>query len=1558
MAKQTRLNKNVVAALTVVGMLAVVVGVTALTLANRQRDPKMFAERAQKAEKAGELQQAKMFYYKAYNVNKEAPYLLEAARCAYSIGQINEMFSILIEANAAAPQDQSILIFELEKWWELRRLGQRTAVPMRDYAEKLLALDPNNVLALISQADAFTQLGASDPANSEKADAAFKKAMALDANNPRLALVRLSREISAESAKLQAASDTMTPAERETRIQALRAASIKVLVDAVAAHPDDSWLVTSLADAYTSNLQFDEARKLLEASVATAESVELRLALARFLAGEYARKKDATDKSGLEDLIKQAQQNAGRATELDKAAFDAYSLRIRLMQYEWERTGEWEKNRPELLKKMLDAYLKSLDDTVGIKSARATLDSGGRANLMTQGFDLAMQIVQSATSDEQRKAGLDAARKLHTLCSTQYPDTYLAWMMKGQLCFVDRDLNGATQAYVKVEDKTSAPEIAASASGQIYNRMAKEQLAFLYRETNEPGLALKYTDAAIAAYQAARSDMPRRLALNRGDLLVLLKRGPEALDLADRLLRFGPDDVEFKRMRLRALSLIPGREAEAKEYAKGLQGAGGVDTEIDRARIAAYTQDWDTAEKLARSVLSTQPNNLEALRLLVQVLAAAEKKDAALAFLKEHEAKVTDPGAQRTLKAYILSLSIQDEEQRDVAMLKLINEISDPTQRATELYAHYFSRNNYEQAGAALDELEKLKPADNTILTQQFMLALQRKQLTRAEQYVTRLAAANADSAHGAVFRGQLKYAAGDFTAALAEFRNAEKDLPTDADLKVKIATALVSSAEPRYDEALETLKLALEYSPRHFPAHKLTCVIFDSLGRSQEAIPNLRIAAELQPNDKYIREHKDILDDEVDPKKGVERREKLRLAKPNDILNLSRLAQLYLKLNDAAKAEETLKAAMAVDPPSRDLANTVARFYSGMQRLKPNPEYRKSADAYLGRLISSTDRAPRVDSMLIQARFYEAMSDFADAEQVYKEADKFADTIAQAEEKRAARLLANADLADFYLNQKRYEESNDAYKRALALVKPDDTNTLQSVRLKIIKNYLLLRNFPEAESAISAYLKDNPTDFRAMMARAEMQLARGQLAEGRDTLTQVLKDRPDQTWCLFMRGKANIDLKAYPEAITDLVRVKQLAPQSFNHLHRMELARVYQITDKIDLAEGELRELLVEASGPGEAAQVAMGLVRLLVGTNQEGKAQEFLGKLSSDQPTQPNWPYQLGKLFLNRKDYSNAEPYLRKTVELTEFKASNALFDWLSALTLGNRPADAVAAFEKLDPNQLDPLLRTVGAEAYFKTQKADRGRALLEQAIDETAKAGIEPLAAVATRLGEMKMAPGDREVLLRAALDKAAADPQPATRLRITLARMLIETRDASKVAPARELLEAAAKLSGIRSTERVSLMMLQAQACEVNNELDAAVKAYEAVIKEFPNHAGALNNVAFVLADKIDKPKEAIPYAERARDLLPDNADVLDTLGWAYFKAGQNDRAESTFLEGVRLDNRNLAVWYHLGQVQEKAGNAAAAKKSYQKGLDAAKTTGRMDSDYARKLQEALTKLGG
>src|SRR6185437_345721 len=64
-----------------------------------------------------------------------------------------------------------------------------------------------------------------------------------------------------------------------------------------------------------------------------------------------------------------------------------------------------------------------------------------------------------------------------------------------------------------------------------------------------------------------------------------------------------------------------------------------------------------------------------------------------------------------------------------------------------------------------------------------------------------------------------------------------------------------------------------------------------------------------------------------------------------------------------------------------------------------------------------------------------------------------------------------------------------------------------------------------------------------------------------------------------------------------------------------------------------------------------------------------------------------------------------------------------------------------------------------------------------------------------------------------------------------------------------------------------------------------IKLYNKYIKMDPQNAMGYNDMAFIYADQTHNYKQAYIYAKKAFDLKPADPNILDTLGWVYYRQG-------------------------------------------------------------------------
>lgn len=1534
MAKR-QLNKNLVGILTATGMIVAVGVVTVATMNAAQKDPTVLARQAQEAEQAGNLRRARELYGRAYNVNHDVQYMIESARIAYRTGEVGEAIGQLMLASAQAPEHVGVLTTLLDRFWELRRAGIDQRQNMRDYSDRLLDLEPDNLIGLVTRAEALEGLRAQDPEYARLAKEALDKALEIDEKHPLVATVRAQRIMN--DARIAARSSR----DPQRLLVEARERVLELLKASIAAHPDDPDLITTLAGSQWEAGETDAARETLERAVARfPEDVDIHFLLARVYNSDARRlARDGADPDAVAERVAAARRHIETTLSLEPGLYDVYTLRADNLMVGWRNDGRWEREPHACQQEIVQLYTNALRDTLQLKSVRAVLGRGALVRMIVQAFDTTMSFHHELTDPARRKEMIAHAERFYDEARTRFPESVVAPLMEGQLAVVRQDARTAIAAFRQAEER--AGEVS-----PLFARMAQENLALLYREVNELGSSLRYTDVAIQSYRAEELEVPMRLWINRGQILVLLERAQEALDLADQALRTHPDDRELRRIRATALAML-GRSEDARA-ALGDADEADLEMMLTRARFAAHEHDYDEAERLLRQIIASNPDHIGAITLLMQVFTRAERQEAAAELIRDLLARDPSPEMRRILTAYEVVVTTADRAERDAKVLELIKQIPDPRERAAEFYNFFVSRGEPASAVPYLDELEKIEPDDEQILRLQFELALTVGDFPKAERYIVPLSRRNVDRADGAVLRGMLKAAQGDPEAALRDFRIAEARLPGDVVVQLRIAQALLQLAPPRAEDAIEALRQALLADPRNFQANKLMYACHEQLGRHNEGLPYLQQAARINPADPFIQQRQQIIEEENDPAKGLAWREPLREREPFNIDNLLRLTDLYARLGREAESEDALRAAAAAAPGERRVAQAAALFYA--QR-----DNHAEGERIIRDHIAIARGYFKIQGYALLARYYEALNRQEDATGALAEALRLCDEdiFVNEEERRGSKVAVLAEQAEYHLRRGQLAERVETLRAALALIKPDEVTPRQNALLKIMKALIQLRDFAQAEAAINEYAREFPTDPRGAMAHAELLISFNvtteRLEQAREICTRMLQDAPDHRWCLFTRGKISLALRRYDEARADLLKLKALSPLAYNLEHRFLLARLYELQNQLELAESELRELAALSDPPNP--NVALQLVAFLKRTNQVTKAQEFVNRLVARYPREPFWPYQLGLLLKERGEHSAAVAPLERAAELTSAANPAVLTDLLETLVKANRARDAIGLFERLEPQVAVPAIRAQAAAAYLSTGNREEAVRQLNAAAYDAATQRPADIGPVVNRLND-SLAPAEAEGVLRDVIDRTSGDA--AMRMRCALARLLINRRDADKRPEVRSLIDSVRAEVADGSPLHLESMLIEALLLDQDGQAPAAAQVYERILERDPSNVAALNNLAYMMVESLERPAEAVPYAERAAELLPDNGNILDTLGWAYLKSGNLNLAETTLLEAMRLEPDNVTVLSHVAHLYAQTHRTADARRLYNRVLESARR--QQNTEYIQKTEEALRAL--
>lgn len=109
---------------------------------------------------------------------------------------------------------------------------------------------------------------------------------------------------------------------------------------------------------------------------------------------------------------------------------------------------------------------------------------------------------------------------------------------------------------------------------------------------------------------------------------------------------------------------------------------------------------------------------------------------------------------------------------------------------------------------------------------------------------------------------------------------------------------------------------------------------------------------------------------------------------------------------------------------------------------------------------------------------------------------------------------------------------------------------------------------------------------------------------------------------------------------------------------------------------------------------------------------------------------------------------------------------------------------------------------------------------------------------------------------------------------------------------------------------------------------AAIAIYENVLREAPDNAVVLNNLASLY--QREKDNRALPTAEKALKLAPENAGVQDTVGWILVEQGQVKRGLALLRGAATKAPTVPSFQYHYAAALVKAGDKVEARAVLEK----------------------------
>ncbi len=551
---------------------------------------------------------------------------------------------------------------------------------------------------------------------------------------------------------------------------------------------------------------------------------------------------------------------------------------------------------------------------------------------------------------------------------------------------------------------------------------------------------------------------------------------------------------------------------------------------------------------------------------------------------------------------------------------------------------------------------------------------------------------------------------------------------------------------------------------------------------------------------------------------------------------------------------------------------------------------------------------------------------------------------IPQAEEVLTRKIAAlpkqpvlKAQLAAHYFAAKQYDKMQVVLDEILAIGKKD-SKAIDQPRMLVGDFYFKVRDFERALKQFEEGAKEQTAKKHDYQKRiVETYIYMNKKTDAVRLVEEILKEDPKDNDALAMRASLLLQSGTKDQvdvAVTDLQSAVSRAPQ--NHVMRLNLAKAFLARGDGDQARVQLQESLKIRPD----FQVAKIMISQIYLQKQEfGKALEYANAVLSYDPNEVRGRLLRATALYGTRDY----PAAQKDLEMILARYPNmgdALYMTARIQLDTNQKDKAQGTFERMmkaNPSDTRGMLGTV--ETYLQLGKGDLAVKTIEA---ELAKAPDRndirnALANTAVRVGNYERALPEFQKLLAA----TPKDASVVVRLAEVYKRMGDDTN-------AIKYFKQAGTLLPNDPLAPLNLAMIY-------DKMGKPVESkpiYEQIVKLDPGNVLALNNLAMIMADQGLDLDLALTYAERAKQKLPTNIDISDTLGLIYIKKNLSDQAINIFSDIVKKDPNRYIFHYHLAMAYYQKGDKMNAKKSAQMALT--KTPPKQDE---QRIRELLAKCG-
>ena len=697
-------------------------------------------------------------------------------------------------------------------------------------------------------------------------------------------------------------------------------------------------------------------------------------------------------------------------------------------------------------------------------------------------------------------------------------------------------------------------------------------------------------------------------------------------------------------------------------------------------------------------------------------------------------------------------------------------------------------------------------------------------------------------------------------------------------------------AAEKRDEFAVVEYASAVKIDPKYGEARLKLAEAYERLDNLRAAFPEYIRAADALPDDRKAQIKATqvlLLSRRFEDAKA--RAAVLLEKNPKDVEALLLHANAMAALRDPAGAVAEIEEALEVNPNS-----SPAFVNLGAVRMQSGQA--KEAEAAFRKAVELEPSS--VDARLAFANFLWAAERVPEAEATIKEALA----------KEPQHLLANRMLGVLYIATKRVNEAEQPLK-AVA-----DVSKTPAARLQLADYYVGVGRNQDAVSLLTPLSADRATFVEADSRLAAMEYSEGRIAEAHKRLDAVLTRVPKYAPVLVMKAQWLTTENKLDEALDRAKAAVAADPQSAAahyalatvHDRRREVAdavkaynEVLRLNPRAVAAQVELSRLSL-TSGDSTGALRHAEVARQTEPSSFEARAALVRGLIAAGNLARAE--AEMAELLKGVPNVALVHS-LNGTLQATRKNAAAARSSFERALELSPGFVEALAGLTFLDLEARNPARAIERLESEIEKQPTSA------------------PLLAL---LARAHVAAGDEAKGEQALRRAVTVDPRYTPGYNM-LARLYLKQR---------RIDEARAQFEGIaeRNPSSVGARTMAGMLLEAQGKRDEARQWYEGTVNGQGNAPVAANNLAFIYAEEGTNLDVALQLATSAKQLLPNDPSIDDTIGWIYYKKDLPSLAVRPLQDSLTKRPNAPAVLYHLGMTYARLGDKPKARVALERAL--------------------------